>query len=344
VSASSAPSGAAPTRDLVVIGASAGGVEALKALVSRLPSDLPAAVCVVLHLAPSSPSALAGILERAGTLPCRAAGGSEPLLRGEILVAPPDRHLVVDDGCARLDAGPRENGHRPSIDTLFRSAAHAKDGAVVGVVLSGTRDDGAAGLAAITAHGGAAVVQDPDDALYAGMPKSALAQAPVDAVGPVVVLADAISALVRGGDLPAGVRSTEPAVEPRPAPSSPLTIVCPECGGVLSERDPESPEGWTCHIGHAYSPASLVDAQGAAVEAALWTALRSLEDRAALLRRMAERAVAQGQRRSAVLFKERARTAEDQVDLLRRVVHDAADATGQGLRAGGEPFEAGEVA
>jgi two-component system chemotaxis response regulator CheB len=327
-----------------VIGASAGGVEALKALVSRLPSDLPAAVCVVLHLAPTSPSALAGILARAGTLPCRAARSSEQLLPGEILVAPPDHHLVVEDGRVRLDAGPRENGHRPSIDTLFRSAAHAKADRVVGVVLSGTRDDGAAGLASITVHGGAAVVQEPDDAMYAGMPESALAQSSVDAVGPLSVLADAITALVRGDDLPDGVRSTVPTAEPRPAPSSPLTLVCPECGGVLSERNPESAEGSACHVGHAYAPESLVHAQGAAVEAALWTALRSLEDRAALLRRMSERAVGGGQRRSAELFAHQAETAQEQVHLLRRVIHDAAEATGPGHPVGDEPFEAGEVA
>jgi two-component system chemotaxis response regulator CheB len=342
VSAPPAPRDGQPVRDLVVIGASAGGVEALKQVVSRLPRDLPAAVCVVLHLAPTSPSALAGILGRAGTLPCRAAQDTEPLLRGEILVAPPDHHLVVEDGTVRLDAGPRENGHRPSVDTLFRSAAEAKDGAVVGVVLSGTRDDGAAGLTAIKALGGVAVVQDPEEALYAGMPASAIAQAGADAVGPAVLLADAISALVRGADLPAGTWAVGPTVEQRLAPSSPLTLVCPECGGVLSERDADGPEGWTCHVGHAYSPESLVDAQGATVEAALWTALRSLEDRAALLRRMSDRAGGQRQTRSASNFRAQAQAAQEQADLLRRVVRTAATALRRPETA--EKLERGEVA
>jgi two-component system chemotaxis response regulator CheB len=325
-----------------VIGASAGGVEALRELVSQLPSDLPAAVCVVLHIAPTTPSALAGILERAGVLPCRAVRGTEPLLHGEILVAPPDHHLVVEDGHVRLDAGPRENGHRPSIDALFRSAAEAKDGAVVGVVLSGTRDDGAAGLAAIKAMGGVAVVQDPQDAQYPGMPASALAQAGADAVGPAALLAAAIDALARGDDLPAGTWPAEPTAEPRPAPSSPLTLVCPECGGVLSERDADAPEGWTCHVGHAYSPESLLHAQGAAVEAALWTALRSLEDRAALLRRMSERAGGHHRPRSAGLFRLEAEAAQEQADLLRRVVRDAAAAVRRPPAE--EELETGEVA
>src|SRR5579884_3723136 len=168
-------------RDLVVMGASAGGVEALRRVVAGLPAELPAAICIVLHLAPDSPSALPKILERAGALPCRAASDGEPLEPGSVLVAPPDRHLVVEDGRVRLTVGPRENGHRPAIDTLFRSAA-ARGDRVVGVVLSGTRDDGAAGLAVIKANGGGAIVQDPKEAMYAGMPRSALASVQVDAV------------------------------------------------------------------------------------------------------------------------------------------------------------------
>src|SRR5581483_11040043 len=143
-------------RDVVVIGASAGGVDALSQVAAGLDADLPAAVCVVLHLSPASPSALARILSRAGRLPAREAEDGDALQAGEILVAPPDRHLIIEAGHVRLSAGPRENGHRPAVDPLFRSAAAACDGRVIGVILSGNRDDGSAGLAAIKSAGGMA--------------------------------------------------------------------------------------------------------------------------------------------------------------------------------------------
>ncbi len=316
-----------------MIGASAGGVEALKAVAARLPADLPAAICVVLHIAPTSTSALAGILGRAGDLPCRAATDGEPLRPGHILVATPDHHLVVEDGVARVTVGPRENNHRPSIDTLFRSAAHAHGPGVVGVVLSGTRDDGSAGLAIIKSQGGVAVVQDPEDALYPGMPTNAIAQVAVDAVAPAALVADAITALVHGTSLPDDVRASDPTVGP-PSQERDLTLVCPECGGVLSERRAEGVLQWRCHVGHLYSFDSLAEAQGGAVEAALWTALRSLEDRAALMRRLAEHGAAHGRPRSAEMFAHQAEHAQRQADLVRTVVRDGAAAA---QRAVGDP-------
>jgi two-component system, chemotaxis family, protein-glutamate methylesterase/glutaminase len=183
-------------RDLVVIGSSAGGVDALKRVVAGLPPDLAATVCIVLHVAPSSPSLLARILARSGRLACRQAEDGEPLRLGEILVAPPDRHLVIEEDHVRLTAGPREHGHRPAVNALFRSAAHAADGRVVGVVLSGNQNDGTAGLAAIKAHGGVAIVQDPEDALYPGMPASAVANVVVDAIVRSEDVAAAIAAMV----------------------------------------------------------------------------------------------------------------------------------------------------
>jgi two-component system chemotaxis response regulator CheB len=203
------------TRSLVVIGASAGGVQPLSRIAGDLPPDFPATICVVLHISPGSPSALAAILNRAGPLPCRSAADGEALLPGEILVAPPDRHLVITGSGVGVTQDPRENGHRPAVDVLFRSAAEAHDVRVVGVVLSGTRDDGTAGLAAIKAAGGMAIVQDPDEALYAGMPANALAHVGVDAVVPSYAIAETLVRLV-GESAPAGRPSPFASVAGRP--------------------------------------------------------------------------------------------------------------------------------
>ncbi len=179
-------------------------------LMRDLPADLAAALCIVLHVAPGSPSMLADILSRAGKLPCRAARDGEPLRQGVVLVAPPDHHLTIEDSRVRVTAGPRENGHRPSIDLLFRSAAGAFGSRVAGVVLSGTRNDGSAGLAVIKAAGGGTIVQDPDDALYSGMPTSAIANVTVDAIVPAAALANTIAAMVRGEEPPPKARPGDP--------------------------------------------------------------------------------------------------------------------------------------
>ncbi len=314
-----------------MIGASAGGVETLRRVVAGLQADLPAAVCIVLHVAPSSPSALAKILDRAGPLPCRSACDGDWLRPGEILVAPPDRHLVVHDGRIRLTAGPRENGHRPAVDALFRSAATARGARVVGVILSGTRDDGSVGMAAIKARGGATIVQDPDEALYPGMPASALANVAVDAVVPSTLVAETLTAMVNGaygpaeaaqspagdhagdswlsddrGDSPVSeADSDQPAREDRPS-AEVLTTICPECGGVLGEREEAGVTHWECRVGHRYSPESLVNAQAQAVEAALWAAIRGLEDHGALLERTASRLQRSGRTTSAQALRNRA--------------------------------------
>jgi two-component system chemotaxis response regulator CheB len=190
-------------RHVVAVGASAGGVEALRALVAGLPADYPGAILVVLHLARDAPSALPAILNRSGPMRAAAAVDGEPIRRGRIYVAPSDLHLLLLAGHLKLTKWPSENGHRPAIDPLFRSVAHACHRRAVGVVLSGTRDDGASGLAAIVAHGGSAVVQDPSDALHPAMPGAALAQVPTAQVAPAA----------RIGALLAGITAVDPSAE-----------------------------------------------------------------------------------------------------------------------------------
>ncbi len=307
---------------VVVIGASAGGVETLRRVVQDLPSDLAATICVVLHLAPGSPSALASILRRAGSLPCHTAVDGQELRIGEILVAPPDRHLAITDSRVALTVEPRENGHRPSVDVLFRSAAAAENGHVIGVVLSGTRDDGTAGLAVIKSRGGVAIVQDPDDALYPGMPASAIAHVAVDHVVPSAKLAETIVAMVNdpGSDPP-------PAPEAGPLPGPAFVTSCPECGGVLSEERMANVTQWRCKVGHRYSQESLASAQAEQVEAAMWAAIRALEDRQALLGRIALQLESGGQTRSAASFRRRADTAARQASVVRSTLSDAAAST-----------------
>jgi two-component system chemotaxis response regulator CheB len=317
----SAQAGGEVRRDLVVIGASAGGVEALRRLVSTLPPDLPAAVCVVLHVSASTPSALAGILARAGKLPCTTASDGDPLVAGQILVAPPDRHLVIEDGHARVTIGPRENNHRPSIDALFRSASQAARERVTGVVLSGMRDDGTAGLAIIKEAGGLVLVQDPRDALHPGMPTSAIAHVDVDQVLRCEDLARAITDAAWGGRPP-----ETPMRRPPMVPGNELQIVCPECGGVLTETTEAGVPRWECHVGHLYSPNSLNTAQSFEVERALWTALRMLRDRAALLRRLADQAQAREHSRTEDRFRTRAAETEEQADALMSVLRESSEA------------------
>jgi two-component system chemotaxis response regulator CheB len=189
------------TRDLIVVGASAGGVEPLVTLARTLPADLPAAIFVVLHLPAQARSVLPSILDRAGPLQATAAEDGEPIEHGRIYVAPPDCHLSLDD-VVHVAKGPRENRNRPSVDVLFRSAAQHHGPRVIGVVLSGSLDDGTAGLAAVKLAGGVAIVQDPRETVYPSMPRSALAQVAVDHVLPSATMAACLDRLVRG---PTGV-------------------------------------------------------------------------------------------------------------------------------------------
>ncbi|HEX8631267.1 MAG TPA: chemotaxis protein CheB [Catenuloplanes sp.] len=290
--------GPSPAR-VVAIGASAGGVEALRSLCAALPPDLPAAVLVVLHVPRSAPSALPGILTRSGPLPAHAAIDGEVLRPGLVYVAPVDRHLLIVENRVRLSVGPAENGHRPAIDPLFRSVARAFGPESVGVVLSGSRDDGAAGLTSIAAHGGVTMVQEPADALYPSMPLAALDQIRADHVLPAAKLAGVLGEISRVPPGRGRPGAADPLLDAEVAMSDlgPVTTAdvsgapagygCPDCGGALFELPGAVLPRYRCRVGHAWSPESLLDEQTIALESALWMALRALEEKSELSRRMA---------------------------------------------------------
>jgi two-component system chemotaxis response regulator CheB len=322
-------------RDIVVVGASAGGVEALVRLVKALPSDLPVAVFVVLHIPASATSALPDILTRHGPLPASHAKDGEPIEHGRIYVAPPDRHLLLKAEQVHLSQGPRENGHRPAIDPLFRSAARMFGGRVAAVVLSGALDDGTAGLVAVKRHGGVAIVQDPDDALYPGMPSSAIEHDGVDHVLPAPAIGARIAVLARNPNakqpptIPAETNVEK--VEDEMAefsmsaikgdnPGRPSAFSCPDCNGVLWELHDGDLIRFRCRVGHAWSPESLLSEQREQLEAALWVALRSLEERASLARRLAEPARGRGHRITASRFAEQAEESDRAAELVRRLL------------------------
>lgn len=325
--------------DIVVVGFSAGGIDPLLRLVGNLPADFPGAVFVVHHFPPRSVSALPSILKRATTIGVAQAVDREPILPGRIYVARPDQHLLLEAGRVRLTHGPREQGHRPAIDPLFRSAAHAYGARVAGVILSGTLDDGTAGLMEIKAHGGVALVQQPEEASYPGMSLSAIRNVPVDYVASAQELAKILDRLARGHEQSSApsadfdAHSFDPAVhrdtpDPAVAGSASLrhpeelggaaTMVCPECGGVLFESERGEFLHFRCHVGHAYSEEALFASQSRALEGALWSAVRALEEKADLSRRLSERSGRRGLPRAAAQFEASAREAERGSALIRQ--------------------------
>ena len=318
-------------RDVVVVGASAGGVEALKELVSALPRDLPATVLVVLHIPARGSNALAAILDRAGPLQARQATHGEVLVRGTVRVAAPDHHLLLLDDRLALSLGPRENGHRPAVDVLFRSAARAAGRRCIGVVLSGALDDGAAGLVAIRSRGGLGVVQDPAEALQASMPTSAIEAAEPEYVLSAAaigrVLAELVSREVPDDDAAGASELMEvetamaqfdmSQIDGHEHPGRPAGYSCPDCSGALWRIEEGGLLRFRCRVGHAWSAESLLAEQSEELESALWMALRSLEEKAALSRDLGRRAQQDARELSAARFTALADEASHAAHLIR---------------------------
>ncbi|GAB4583779.1 chemotaxis protein CheB [Nocardia sp. IFM 10818] len=318
--------------DVIVVGASAGGVEALQKFVHGLPADLPAAVLVVLHLPVTAVSTLATILDRAGVLPAHTARQGMPLEAGAVYTATPRHHLLVSRRRIVLSHGPTENGHRPGVNALFRSAALTWAPRVAGVVLSGSLDDGTAGLALIKSRGGVAAVQDPADAKYRSMPETALRRVQVDLVRPARELGPALAETLRvRGDLPAplpppDLTRLEAQIDAGAAVAKsgmatlapPADLICPDCDGPLLDMG----DGlhFRCLVGHAWTAAALLIEENTEIERALWMALRALEDKRRITRRMQDDARRQGQDDTADRFAARSAEHDRSIDVLRRLL------------------------
>src|SRR5579875_992146 len=284
-----------PVHRLVVIGASAGGVEALVELTRGLPPNLPAPVCVVIHQPDRAQTLLPQILQRAGRLPVALATDGAPLRSGTIHVAPPGAHLIVQAGRLRLMRTARENGHRPAIDPLFRSAARACGRDAIGVLLSGADDDGTEGLMMIKARGGVAFVQDPREALFSRMPESAIAHVGVDEILPAAALAQAIERAVEPPKGGAEAVPMQPELNPeedreqlgqkiaewkqgKPADCA-SGFSCPLCGGSIWVGNEGSLPRYRCETGHEFSQESFLSEQEMMLETTLWHAVRALNER-----------------------------------------------------------------
>jgi two-component system chemotaxis response regulator CheB len=325
--------------DIVVVGASAGGIPAITTLLAGLQADLPASVLIVLHVAPDAGGFLPRVFGAASALPVRFAEDGAALAHGEVRVAPPDRHLLVEPGVIRVVRGPRENRFRPAIDPLFRSAAWAYGPRVIGVLLSGMLNDGSAGLWAIRSCGGTVIVQDPADARFSEMPQNALDALPVDHCLPAARIAPLVAELVRK-PAPGAATFSAPdqlRIEAKMATHadhdigemnrigklSPFT--CPSCHGSLWEVFDEHVLRYRCHTGHGFSAESLDAEMDEDFENALFGALRALEENARLARTIAGRSRGK-QERIARIYEDKASDNERSAEVIRKILHRARSA------------------
>jgi two-component system chemotaxis response regulator CheB len=321
------PSGVAEQRShVVVIGASAGGIEALSAMLGSIAAPLPVPVLVVVHVPAGGGGHLAEILTRSSIMPVTAAVDGAPLTAGEVQVAVGDRHLEIDARSIHLTTGPRANGHRPSVDRLFQSAAALHGAGVIAVVLSGMLNDGTAGAHAVRRAGGIVIAQDPGEAAYASMPRSVIDYVGADHVARAAEIGPLLEQLIALGQADAA-QQTEPGVQQADTEIDrhvPSQWPCPDCGGVLWTIDDAQVHELRCRVGHTWWPDELLELQRAAVEGALWSALRTLEDRAALAQRLADRSAAEGRPIGARHFEESAVESRRQAALIRALIEGTA--------------------
>ena len=332
-------------KDIIVIGASAGGVDALKVIVRDLRKDLPAAIFIVVHTSPDSPGFLHQILQNAGPLEATLAMDQDRIEHSKIYVAPPDFHLLLEPGIVRTARGPRENRFRPAVDPLFRSAAQVYGPRVIGVILSGGLDDGTAGLWAIKRLGGTAIVQNPNDALVDGMPSNALAYVEVDYCLPLVEIAPRLVALTtetvveRGEEaVPEEIHIEVSIAKAEQAEGAgvrklgePSIFTCPECHGVLLELREGNRFRYRCHTGHAYSVDSLLSDLTSTIGESLWSTVRSIQEAVILMRHMAKHLSETQNGHTVAMLLKKADEAEQRAETVREAALNHEQLSTEGL-------------
>lgn len=321
-----------PRKDIIVIGASAGGIDPIRAILRDLPDDFPGSLFIVVHTSPESPGVLHSILDRVGPLTADAVEDGARIEPGRIYVAPPDRHLIIEPGRTCLTRGPRENRFRPAVDPLFRSAAQTYGPRVVGIILSGGLDDGTAGLQTIAQMGGTTVVQDPREAWAPSMPQNAMLHVRVDHVlrteeiAPLLVRLATTDTDTQEGDdaVPEDVNIEVKIAKADKATDAgvlrlgpPSYYACPECHGVLLQMKDQAPLRFRCHTGHAYSVESLLAEMDEAIDATLWSAIRALEEREMLIRHASEHPASSS---DASALRSRADETQRRADVVRQMV------------------------
>jgi two-component system chemotaxis response regulator CheB len=322
-------------KNIVVIGASTGGVEALKKIVQDLPPDLDASIFIVWHMSSTVRGMLPDILNSLNTINAAHAYDKEPIKPNRIYVAPPDHHLLVEEGRVRVTHGPKENRFRPAVDPLFRSAAYAYGSRVIGVVLSGQLDDGTAGLWRVKYSGGVTVVQDPADAVAPSMPENALREVEVDHCVPLAELAALLVKLTAEQDIgntavmkdektkiEIGIAAEENALQQGSLNIGVLSpYVCPECHGVLSKIMDGDLARFRCHTGHAYSSDTLMAALTEKIEDSLYSAIRGIDESILLLNHTGDHYAEANQPKLAAVYFKKAKEAEERSGLIRKTVY-----------------------
>lgn len=311
---------------IIVIGASAGGISALENLLSRLPAYFPAAILIVVHIAPYAKSHLPDIISRYSKIPVIKPENGHPLEANRIYVAPPNLHMTISDDKIYIEYGPAINGTRPAIDPLFYSAAINYRKQVIGILLSGLLDDGSAGLLAIKNHKGIAIVQDLDEAEYSDMPRNALKSISIDHCLPTADIAATLEAYINKplsreeqNFKKIGTKMEHMPVKQLNKFGSPSIYACPDCHGVLWQIEDEKLLRYRCRVGHTYGIESLAASVDKSTEAALWAALRSLEEKENLLAQIAEKAK-KDSAESANYFTKKAELVKQQVELIRKIL------------------------